>query len=209
MNLRLIGVAFAVTAGLAPSQTETALRQAFDVASIKPGHMAHAGGEGSGRESVAISPNGVTLNNASLSFCLQWAWNVRFYQVSGPGELTLERYDIVAKAAKPSGKEQLMTMMQALLADRFSVRVHRETRTMPVYELVARPKAPKLRKSTTEQNTGMSVVNGSFVFHRVTMSEFAERLSDFSALDRPVLDKTGLEGVFDITLTSAAIAMRE
>jgi uncharacterized protein (TIGR03435 family) len=201
MKWRLSGVAFAFSVGFVCAQTE------FDVASIKPSAWARAGGEGSGRESVVVSPNSINLGNASLSFCIQWAYNVKFYQVSGPERLTVDRYDIVAKTGKPARKEELMSMMQALLADRFHLRLHRETRAMPVYELVAPSKGARLRQSGPDQKAGMSVVNGSFVFQRVSMSAFAERISDFSAIDRPVLDKTGIEGFFDITLPSAASAM--
>jgi len=66
----------------------------------------------------------------------------------------------------------------------------------------------KLPRSKPDQDSGMNVVNGSFVFHRVTLQEFAAQLSDFAAFDRPVLDRTGVEGYFDITLASAATATR-
>jgi uncharacterized protein (TIGR03435 family) len=99
-------------------------------------------------------------------------------------------------------------MMQALLADRFQLRVRRAVRTIPVYELAANPKA-KLMPAGADEKEGMSVASGSFVFEHITMSDFTERLSDFSAFDRPVLDKTGLNGFFDVTLTGAAAAMRQ
>src|SRR5947209_3624516 len=83
----LIGIAFAVTSAFAQAQTE------FEVVSVRPARIGVTGGEGSGRESVVITQTGVTLNHASLSFCDQWAYNVRFYQVSGPHELTRDRYD--------------------------------------------------------------------------------------------------------------------
>jgi uncharacterized protein (TIGR03435 family) len=177
---------------------------AFDVASIKPSSAARAGGEGSGRERIAVSPTSLTLANASLSFCIQWAYNVKFYQVSGLDKLTRQRYDIIAKTERPVDRGQLRAMLQALLADRFQLRSHRETRTVPVYELVARQNGAKLRPAQADQTAGMLVRDGSFVFQGVTMTEFAERLSDLSAIDRPVLNKTGLAGAFDITLGSAA-----
>jgi uncharacterized protein (TIGR03435 family) len=189
--------------------TGVAAAPEFSVASIKPSQLAHAGGEGSGREQVAISPTGVTLTNASLSFCVQWAYNVRPWQVSGPDRLTLDRYDVIAKTDQPTGKEQLMAMMQTLLADRFQLKLHRETRPIPVYELVAPAKPVGLHASTSDQPNGLIVLNGSFVFSHVTMPEFAAHLGDLSAFDRPVIDKTGIEGAFDITLDSAARNMRE
>jgi uncharacterized protein (TIGR03435 family) len=209
MNLKLIGMGLAIAAGLAQSQTDIAVQPKFEVASVKLSPMARAGGEGSGRERVAISPRGVTLSNASLSFCIQWAYNVKFYQVLGSDRLTQDRYDIVARTGLASRKEQIMTMMQALLADRFQLRLHLVIRNMPVYELVATQGGAKLHQSLPDQNAGMSVVNGSFIFQHVTMSEFAERLSDLSAFDRPVLDKTGVEGNFDVSLKSAAREMLE
>lgn len=149
------------------------------------------------------------IENAGLNFCIQSAYHVKFYQVSGPDWLVAERYDIMAKTDARASKEQLMVMLQALLTDRFSLRLHRETRTVSVYELVAKSQAMKLnRASSDETGQGMTVENGSFVFRGVTMAEFAERLSDFSSFDRPVLDRTGMDGLFDITLPSAATAMR-
>lgn len=183
----------------------------FDVASIRPSQAARAGGEGATRESVQISPTTVTLRNASLSFCIQWAYGVRFYQISGPDWISRSRYDVTAKTATPSTSErQLKKMMQALLADRFRLRLRRDTKSIPVYELTATPgAAAKLKPSTTDQHSGISVVNGSFVFEHVTMPQLAEHLSDLSGFDRPVVDKTGIDGAFDITLPSAAAAMRE
>jgi uncharacterized protein (TIGR03435 family) len=171
--------------------------------------MARLGGEGSGRESVSVSPTTAGLRNASLSFCIQWAYGVRFYQVSGPDWISRSRYDIVAKTENASGGlEPLKAMMRSLLADRFQLRLHQNIRTIPVYELAASRKA-KLTTAADNEKPGMSVVSGGFVFEHVTMPDFAERLSDFAAFDRPVLDKTGINGFFDITLTGAASAMRE
>lgn len=183
----------------------------FDVASIRPSQAARAGGEGSTRESVTISPTTVTLRNASLSFCIQWAWSVRFYQISGPDWISRSRYDVTAKTGTPSTSEtQLKEMMQALLADRFHLRLRRDTNSIPVYELTATPGATgKLKPSAANQPFGISVVNGSFIFEHVTMPQLAEHLSDLFAFDRPVLDKTAIDGAFDITLPSAAAAMRE
>jgi uncharacterized protein (TIGR03435 family) len=207
MHVRLVGIGFVIAVALARSQATP--QQGFDVASIKPSRAARAGGEGSGRERITVTPNSVIIENAGLNFCIQSAYNVKFYQVSGPGWLTSERYDITAKTERRSSKEQLMEMTRDLLADRFNLRLHRETRTVPVYQLVARSRTMKLKRASSDQTpTGMTVENGSFVFRRVTMAEFAERLSDFSSFDRPVLDRTGIDGLFDITLTSAATAMR-
>jgi uncharacterized protein (TIGR03435 family) len=200
-------VAAVLSALVLAQANASGLTDAFSAASIKPSQLYRAGGEGSGQEHVAFSPTGVTLTNASLSFCMQWAYNVRFYQISGPDRITQDRYDVIAKTDQPASKQQLMSMMQKLLADRFQLKFHRDTRPFPVYELVAPHKAAKLTPSASDQRTGMTIVNGAFFFAHVTMPEFAARLSDLSAFDRPVIDKTGIEGTFDIALSSAE-AMR-
>ena len=207
MHLRLIGVA--CTVAVASACPQILPQPGFDVASIKPSRAASAGGEGSGREKITVTPNSVIIENAGLNFCIQSAYNVKFYQVSGPHWLVSERYDIIAKTERRSSREQLMSMLQALLTDRFSLRFRGETRVVPVYELAAKSRAVKLdRASPDEAAHGMTMENGSFVFRRVSLAEFAERLSDFSSFDRPVLDRTGMDGLFDITLASAATLMR-
>ena len=180
----------------------------FDVASIKPSQLSRIGEKGSRRERVTSTPASLNLANVSLSDCIQRAYNMKFYQISGPAWIIDLRYDIVAKTERPARKEQQMGMLQALLTERFRLTLRRETRSQPVYVLVARDPS-KLKTSTSSEDAGLSVSGGSFVFKHVTLSEFAERLSDFSAIDRPVLDKTGIEGAFDITLESAARTMLE
>jgi len=194
--------AAAVTAG-------TLSGQRFDVASIKPSQLDRTGGEGSRRDRVSVSPAGVTLENATLGDCIEWAWSVRFYQVSGPGWPTQDRFDIVAKNDTPQTTEQLRAMLQSLLADRFRLQLHRAPRKTPVYELVTREKPITLPESQTDSYPGPRVIDGSFVFQHVTLAQFAEGLSGLAAIDRPVLDKTGIAGIYDITLKSAARAMLE
>ena len=201
----LVGAACAVAAAAA----EQDARPVFDVASIRPSAVARSGGEGSGRERVMHSPTSLTLVNAGLSFCIHWAYGVRFYQVSGPGWMTGERYDIQAKTGHPASEEQLRLMLQALLAERFALALHRETKTLPVYELVAGKRAPKLRRARADENSSLRVIDGDFVFEHTSMPEFAEKLSDFAGVDRPVLDKTGIAGTFDFTLRYAARAIVE
>jgi uncharacterized protein (TIGR03435 family) len=108
-------------------------QQGFKVASINPSRAARAGGEGSGREKIMITPNSVIIENAGLNFRIQSAYDVKIYQVSGPDWLLSLQYDITAKTERRSSKEHLMEMLQALLADRFNLHLHRETRTVSVY----------------------------------------------------------------------------
>jgi uncharacterized protein (TIGR03435 family) len=176
----------------------------FEVATIKPSRLSRLYSEGGKRERIVIAPNAVQLDNVSLSDCVQFAYNVKVYQVFGPDWLSQERYDIAARAGQPASKAELRVMLQAFLAERFQLKLHRETRTGPVYALVVHKTAPRLRPAQSGQTAGMSVLDGSIAFQHVTMPEFAELLSGLAAIDRPVVDKTDLEGAFDITLKSAA-----
>ena len=176
----------------------------FEVASVKPNLAARAGGEGSEREDIAISPGSLTMRNVSLRAGIQWAYRVRGYQVSGPGWLATEKYDIVAKTSSPASDDQLRLMLQTLLADRFKLTYHRESKELPVYLLVTGKLGAKLHGSANEGSSSMRPAGGGLEFRNFTMAELAERLSarPFS-VDRPVLDETGLHGHFDFTMKLA------
>jgi hypothetical protein len=97
----------------------TGAAPAFDVASVKPNHDLRKGGEGAG-ERLEHSPTSVTMTNATLLSCVEWAWGVREYQVAGaPGWFGSEGFDIVAKTANPVSEDTLRLMMRSLLVERF------------------------------------------------------------------------------------------
>ncbi len=181
----------------------------FEVASIKPSQRWKAGGEGRTRETIDQSPVSLTLRNVTLSSCVQMAYGVRFYQVSGPESLRSEHYDILAKAARPVSLAQMKLMLRTLLASRFKLALHRENKELPVYALVVAKNGQKLENAKDEGDPNIRVSDGSFIFQNVSMPDFAEKLSDLRTIDRPVVDRTGIQGVFDITLKSAASAMLE
>ena len=169
---------------------------AFEVASVKPNPDAR------GREVVDVSPIGVALHKASLGFCLQWAYSLRLDQVAGPEWLNRDRFDIDARAAAPTPESRLRLMLQALLAERFRLGLHRETKDLAVYEMAAAKSGPKLTPSTSA-GANPQVTAGSYVIPHVSMADFALRLRELGAVDLPVVDRTNLQGVFDITLRFA------
>jgi len=142
------------------------------------------------------------------------AYNVRFYQIAGKS-LNTDRYDIVAKIDDPASLDQFRLMMQDLLANRFKVGLHHEMRALPVYELVTVKGGAKLPPPKTDDSASLShsqeslprVQDGDFVFPNATMVGFAEQLSQLRGIDRPVLDRTGIQGTFDILLKSGAAAL--
>jgi uncharacterized protein (TIGR03435 family) len=184
-------------------QSETA-SSTFEVASVKTNSAGRAGGEGSDRESIASTPGGITMRNVSLRSAILWAYGMRAYQISGPAWLTTQKYDIVAKTSSAASEDQLQRMLQSLLADRFRLALHRETKELPVYLLAAGRRGARLQASNGEGTSSMRPAGGGLEFRNFPMSEFAERLSNrpFS-VDRPVLDETGLTGRFDFTIKLA------
>ncbi len=75
--------------------------EAFDVASVRPAAIWKPGGEGSQRSRIEYSPKNLKMWNVDLSDCVQWAYGVKFYQISGKGFPNGERYDIEAKPLSP------------------------------------------------------------------------------------------------------------
>ena len=91
-------------------------------------------------------------------------------------------------------------MLRKVLADRFKLRVHVETRELAAYRLITTKNGPKLTRAVTDQPGSYALDGGSVVFHAMPMSAFADYLSRRGPIDRPVIDGTGIDGVFDFRL---------
>jgi uncharacterized protein (TIGR03435 family) len=105
-------------------------------------------------------------------------------------------------------------MLQDLLAKRFQLTLHRESRMIPIYQLVVAKGGPRLPPPNAESSLHAAeslprVQGGSFVFDDASMPEFAAKLSQLRGIDLPVVDRTGIKGTFDLVLKSAATAARE
>ena len=158
---------------------------------------------------------------ASMADLVSTAYGVDLDNVwGGPAWLEMDRFDITAKAPANSNKETLKVMLQALLADRFHLVAHKDTKPMPAFALTA-SKHPLLKKSDGEGETGCKFTpparppqgaSGpptapvfSYACHNVTMASLAEQMRDMPASqqflnDRQVVDQTGLEGGWDFNL---------
>lgn len=167
---------------------------AFEVVSIKP---APAGVRNMG---IGRGPGGgMNAYNVPLKFLVTYAYDVRDFQISGgQGWFDSERYDVSAKPESPASQEQLKLMLQSLLADRFKLVLHRETKQLPVYELIVAKGGPKLKESAEGTSPSLLTDGKSITAAKVTMPMFIRLLSQF--LGRSVLDKTGLPGNYDFKL---------
>ncbi len=182
---------------LAAQSPETASRPAFEVVSVKPtpGQPLNSGFR-------RASPGTLNAINVSVRFLIEYAYGVRDDQISGgPSWLDTDRYEIMAKppAGADTSEAAKRLRTQSLLADRFHLVFHRQTKELPVLVLTVGKNGPKgLHEATTERPDFVS--NGHHLSaQRLSMASFAR---DFLAnqTGRSVTDKTGISGEFDFTL---------
>jgi uncharacterized protein (TIGR03435 family) len=169
----------------------------FDLASIK----ATAVGDGSLR--IDFSPGGrFSAKNATLQILLRNAYGLEDYQiVDGPGWTTTVGFDIEARADAGSGdpdRREVLKMIQALLADRFHLATHRETRQLPVYNLVTGKNGPRIKTADPSATPDRSLKMGQLSAQKMSMNALANLLA--FDLKRPVKNETALEGEFAFTL---------
>ena len=170
----------------------------FDAASIKPSPRSFKPDDAA---HTVVTPGGVSMFGITLQASVEWAYGIGDEQVSGPAWLGTERYDIVAKAGDAVPVPELRLMMQALLADRFGLVLHHESKERAVFVIAVGEKGPKLARATEAGTAEMKVVDDSLVFDHFTLAEIAERLS--VTLGRPVLDWTGIAGEFNVSVPVA------
>ena len=201
-------------ASMAALQTPDA---SFDAASIKRNASADT------RTRFDTSPSRLNAVNVPLRFLIRQAYRVPESRIlGGPAWLDSDRFDIVATAAPGTTTDAIRGMLRGLLQTRFGLRLHMETREMPIYVLrVARTDGslgPGLRRSSTDcagrpaamaagrvqcgilvsQGPGSASLRGG----SATIESFARLLGDF--LERPLNDETGLTGTFDLDLQFTA-----
>ncbi len=136
----------------------------------------------------------------SLKLLIQHAWGVKGFQISGgPSWLDEDRWDVTARGPATSTPEQMKLMVQALLKERFALRIHTATQEMAGYELNVDGRSKMKISDVTHANDSM-VRNaaGALVAHGMTMPAFVKILGAY--LSKPVQDGTGLTGFYDFTL---------
>ena len=175
-------------------------------------------------------PGQISYTNVTLASVLMRAWDVKSYQVSGPDWLGSDRYDIVAKIPDGATREQFQAMLQKLVADRFHLVLHHETRDLQGYQLTVGRNGSRLKPAVEDDAapqdlstppkidpTGYPILTGPGIILMegrkgnsvaVFVTAKAQPLSALIDLISrefrlPVLDKTGLGGKFDFQLEFA------
>jgi uncharacterized protein (TIGR03435 family) len=186
--------------GTMPVRSQTAQKPAFEVASIKPNRS----GQQRAAIPVAFLPGGrFTATNATLVDVIVQVYPTRRVQMQGgPDWIDSERFDIVAKAPDPGQQvdlDQMRQMVQALLEDRFQLKLHIEKKEMPVYALVRGKDAPKLQSPQPGEEIGaVPGEAGKLAFTRMSMVGLVNTVSNI--LRVPVMDRTGLTGSYNFAL---------
>jgi len=146
-----MSAALLVAAGVARGQTPAAA-PAFEVASVKPAGPLNAAMTASGRIRIGMKIDAARVDIGSLSLAdlIRIAYRVKAYQVSGPDWMSTERFDVRAKLPEGASQEQVPEMLQALLAERFKLTLHRQTKEQNVYALVVGKGGSKLKESVPE-----------------------------------------------------------
>ena len=204
MTARLAAVLVAGLAPVAFAQPPTA--PAFEVASIRESQGVIVGGEMRGhgpRENIQVSPDTVTMRGVNLRSCIRWAYHVMDYQVNGPDTIVRQRFDIVAKAPAAASEDQLRAMMQTMLADRFKLEFHRQTKEQSGYVLVVGKGGPKFTESKADGESSIEPDQKRMVvtIQRTPVAQLVELLSNL--FRAPVIDETGLKGKYDLTVNVA------
>ena len=244
LGLAVLPVAVVVLAlsdveGLALSDVEGAQSKpvsrdsSFDVVSVKPN-------TDQAPEAIALEPNGdVRFTAFPVRTLITIAYRSEGIQrfdelIGGPSWIASDRFDIVAKTGQPASgppaspqalQQRLPAMFQALLRDRFGLRLHREMRDLPAFALVMsrrdRRPGPGLRESTItcpaesgaaapadpDQWCGIRAASGVITGHAVPAAQLAGNLGGYPEVDRHVTDRTGLTGRYDFRIEYAPLAV--
>ncbi len=170
-------------------------RRTFEAASIKPNTSGSSNSSSNGTQGQTV------MVNVPLKRLIERAFDVPPIQIDGPEWLESVRFDVALKHPPDMKREDRGPMLQTLLAERFKLEVHRETRDFPGLVLVAakggfklKPAEPGSMESNTNSNGSITTLS----MKRAPLSAIADTVG--RALGQPVVDKTGLEGVFDFEI---------
>jgi uncharacterized protein (TIGR03435 family) len=211
-----------------PALGQNASRPEFEVSSVKPSDPTNL--QDSYMPTLDVRPGGtLRIVNRRLDEIIMLAYGIGGNQLSGPRWLTelttdptqVRRFEIIAKVPEDATKDQVPLMLQALLEDRFKLKVHRESRATQVYSLQVSRNGHKLTPSVSEgrRPAGCSrsigageTYSAAADCYGVTMAQFARQLAALAPAyfrEGPVVDNTGLTEVFDARLEWRTLAELE
>jgi uncharacterized protein (TIGR03435 family) len=172
----------------------------FEVASIKASDPSVRGSHSN------VDRRIMSISNWTAKRLIQRAYGVEDFQVTGgPSWLGTAGFDIQAKVDEsepelrgPEGQQRIQGMLESLLVERFRFQSHKETKVLPIYQLIAGKGGAKLVPAKDASNQSMSSNGSQLTSTGVDMPALAVFLS--RTLGRTVRDATGISGAFDFTL---------
>ncbi len=200
--MRSVVVATILAAAWLGAQSGERAPLAFEVTSVKPSSPTPPAFAG-----MRPMPGGQRYVAAwvPLRLMIRLVYRITDSQlIGGPAWLDTERWDVEAKAEKPATVDQLHRMFQTLLADRFALKFHRETRTLPAYALIVDKGGSRMTVNPGPEPFDVPLKPagiGKLLGVHVTMEHLCWFLSQ--QLNRAVIDKTGLDRSYDFTLAWA------
>ncbi len=190
-----ISVVACLCVNAAHGQSAPSLRPEFEVASVKP----HSSTDGPRQVTIAHDPGRLTYTNITVRGLIREAYGLKVYPLSrGPDAAST--YDVIARVSPDASKEQTILMLQALLAGRFKLVVHRESKELPTYTLVTGKSGPKFR-SVEDDGSAPEIGSGDghqIRAHHISMKLLAATLQGW--IGDAVVDATGLSGRYDLNL---------
>lgn len=207
MRIAAFAIAAVFCAALLAAQ-EAPQPQTFEVVSIKPTPDPPI------RTGTFPIPGTLTVGNYTLSRLISQVYRLQGYQLTGgPAWAYSDHFDIVAKAPFKATFMQMLEMLKPMMADRFELKTHPETRELPMYALTVLKSGPKLKPYDAAEAKGKSFGirpgdHGTKIESwDLTMKAFAQILA--GQVQSPVTDETGLEGSFRFTLEYSPEDLRQ
>jgi uncharacterized protein (TIGR03435 family) len=214
MTPRVTGMLLIACAHFVQAQDPTpTARREFEVASIKPNT------DGNPNKNIGVSPGGrVRVTDLPVRFLIRFAFNVQDFQISGgPGWMNADSYDINAKAPENITIQQARPYLQSLLEDRFKLVLHRQTKDVPVFELLEAKGGLKIGppkdgscvvpdpKNLPRPGEPLPHFCGSTNYQKNVIGAYGVPMQRFVAvlstvLGRTVIDKSGVTGLVDVHL---------
>ena len=198
-----LAILYACTVVEVFGQASAISQSTFEVASVKP-----SAPEGTGFFIRPLPGGGLQVNGASLKILISVAYEVRQFQIVGESPWAdAERFDIDARTAisgvqaAPDPKDdrrKILEGLKSLLADRFQLVLHSETREQAVYKLVVNKGGTKFQESKEPRGLIRKMSSGMIKGQAVTLDSLALSLSN--EVGRRVIDNTGLNGKYDFEL---------
>ena len=171
---------------------------AFEVASVKINQQFRQEDPTTWRRTIDTSPGSLTFRNVNLTMIAAWAYDLQWPQILGPAGMDSQRYDILAKSGRPASDAEMRPMLQALLAERFKLVAHRDTRQLEVLALLVPKGGHKMTESKLEGPTrNRQDPDRGAVVEGALLAEVANEMARETAV--PIVDMTGLKGRFDFT----------